>query len=115
MSRAIVLILTVVFLSSCTVTRPEESEEFRATLPDEAIAAKTETPVGEEGYDDPDDILSILALSGGGAYGAYGVGVMTGWTETGLRPEFDIVTGVSTGALISVFAFLGSEYDSMLE
>ncbi len=115
MRRTIVLLLTVVFLSSCSITRPETSEQIRDFLPDEAIAAKTATPVGEEGYDDPDDVLSILALSGGGAYGAYGVGVMSGWTETGLRPEFDIVTGVSTGALISVFAFLGEEYDSMLE
>ena len=115
MTRFFVLLLAVVFLSSCAAVRPEESELIRGTLPDEAIAAKTATPVGEEGYDDPDDVLSILALSGGGAYGAYGVGVMTGWTETGLRPEFDVVTGVSTGALISVFAFLGEEYDSLLE
>ena len=69
MRRTIVLLLTVVFLSSCSITRPETSEQIRDFLPDEAIAAKTATPVGEEGYDDPDDVLSILALSGGGAYG----------------------------------------------
>ena len=115
MRRVIGLLLTMVVLSSCAEMRPKVSEQIRDSLPDEAIAAKTAIPVGEQGYDDPDDILSILALSGGGAYGAYGVGVMTGWTETGLRPEFDIVTGVSTGALISVFAFLGEEYDAMLQ
>jgi hypothetical protein len=54
----------------------------------------------------------VLALSGGGLYGAYSVGVLDGWTRTGTRPEFDVVTGVSTGALIAPFAFLGPEYDA---
>jgi hypothetical protein len=53
----------------------------------------------------------VLALSGGGMYGAYSVGVLSGWTATGNRPEFDVVTGVSTGALIATYAFLGTEYD----
>jgi hypothetical protein len=52
-----------------------------------------------------------LALSGGGMYGAYSVGVLSGWTAAGDRPQFDVVTGVSTGALIATYAFLGSEYD----
>jgi predicted acylesterase/phospholipase RssA len=55
----------------------------------------------------------ILALSGGGMYGAYVVGVLNGWTASGIRPTFDIVTGVSTGALIAPFAFLGPEYDEV--
>ena len=59
--------------------------------------------------------LEILALSGGGADGAFGAGVLRGWTESGNRPHFDIVTGVSTGALMSVFAFLGPRYDDLLE
>jgi hypothetical protein len=50
---------------------------------------------------------AYLALSGGGADGAYGAGVLNGWTASGTRPEFTIVSGVSTGALISPFAFLG--------
>lgn len=58
--------------------------------------------------------LNVLALSGGGADGAFGAGVLVGWTETGARPSFDIVTGVSTGALQSTFAFLGSSYDAAL-
>lgn len=58
--------------------------------------------------------LNILALSGGGPDGAYGAGVLNGWTATGKRPEFDIVTGISTGAIIAPFAFLGSEYDGAL-
>ncbi|MFN6981466.1 MAG: patatin-like phospholipase family protein [Brevundimonas sp.] len=58
--------------------------------------------------------FSILALSGGGANGAYGAGLLVGWTERGDRPVFDIVTGVSTGALAAPFAFAGSEWDPQL-
>jgi predicted acylesterase/phospholipase RssA len=54
----------------------------------------------------------VLALSSGGLYGAYTAGVLDGWTRTGTRPEFDVVTGSSTGALIAPFAFLGSAYDA---
>jgi predicted acylesterase/phospholipase RssA len=57
---------------------------------------------------------SVLCLSGGGAYGAYTVGVLYGWSCRGDRPCFDVVTGVSTGALIAPFAFLGSSYDPLL-
>jgi hypothetical protein len=57
----------------------------------------------------------VLALSGGGANGAYGAGVIVGWTQRGDRPTFDIVTGVSTGALAAPFAFLGSDWDDELE
>lgn len=57
---------------------------------------------------------SILALSGGGANGAYGAGLVVGWTQRGDRPEFDIVTGVSTGALAAPYAFLGPDWDDEL-
>lgn len=56
----------------------------------------------------------MLALSGGGDGGAYGAGFLNGWTQSGKRPEFAIVTGVSTGALLAPFAFLGSRYDDRL-
>lgn len=59
--------------------------------------------------------LNILALSGGGQHGAFGAGVLNGWSETGMRPDFDIVTGISTGALIAPFAFLGPEFDDRIE
>ena len=59
--------------------------------------------------------LSYLLLSGGGQHGAFGAGVLRGWTESGTRPKFDAVSGVSTGALIAPFAFLGSDYDDLLE
>ena len=55
-----------------------------------------------------------LALSGGGGSGAFGAGVLNGWSESGARPEFTIVSGVSTGALIAPFAFLGPAYDDRL-
>lgn len=55
-----------------------------------------------------------LAISGGGQNGAFGAGVLCGWTASGNRPEFTIVTGISTGALIAPFAFLGSDYDGNL-
>lgn len=57
---------------------------------------------------------SVLVLSGGGAFGAYSAGILCGWSEAGTRPRFDTVTGVSTGALVAVFAFLGPEYDDEL-
>ena len=57
----------------------------------------------------------FLAVSGGGDNGAFGAGLMNGWSETGTRPEFKIVTGVSTGALIAPFAFLGPAYDPALK
>ncbi len=57
---------------------------------------------------------NYLAISGGGPDGAYGAGLLNGWTAAGTRPEFTIVTGISTGALIAPFAFLGSKYDHVL-
>ncbi|MGY2049013.1 patatin-like phospholipase family protein [Methylobacterium sp. JK268] len=58
--------------------------------------------------------FTYLALSGGGGDGAYGAGVLNGWTESGTRPVFSLVSGVSTGALIAPFAFLGPAYDPTL-
>ncbi|MCJ2048825.1 patatin-like phospholipase family protein [Methylobacterium sp. J-070] len=58
--------------------------------------------------------FTYLALSGGGGDGAYGAGVLNGWTASGRRPEFTLVSGVSTGALIAPFAFLGPAYDPYL-
>jgi hypothetical protein len=59
--------------------------------------------------------LELLAVSGGGDKGAFGAGLLNGWTASGTRPTFKLVTGVSTGALIAPFAFLGPEYDKVLE
>jgi hypothetical protein len=56
----------------------------------------------------------LLAVSGGGEDGAFGAGLLCGWSEAGTRPEFNLVTGVSTGALTAPFAFLGPRYDAAL-
>ena len=57
---------------------------------------------------------NYLSISGGGANGAYTAGVMVAWTELETRPQFTIVTGISTGALIAPFVFLGSDYDYLI-
>ena len=67
---------------------------------------RTGRPIGPADY---------LAVSGGGADGAFGAGILTGWTTLGTRPEFRVVTGVSTGALTAPFAFLGPAWDRELE
>lgn len=60
-------------------------------------------------------LVNFLALSGGGPDGAFGAGLLIGLTRKGTRPVFDVVTGVSAGAIIAPFAFLGSHYDRQLE
>jgi predicted acylesterase/phospholipase RssA len=57
----------------------------------------------------------FLVISGGGDNGAFGAGLLAGWTAHGDRPQFNLVTGISTGALTAPFAYLGSEYDSTLK
>jgi len=68
-------------------------------------------PVGPDG----NKVYPVLCISGGGSNGAYGAGFLKGWSKEGSRPAFKIVTGVSTGAIIAPFAFLGKEYDAVLE
>jgi hypothetical protein len=62
----------------------------------------------------PGQTRHFLALSGGGDDGAFGAGLLVGWSAHGNRPQFDMVTGVSTGALSAPFAFLGRDYDQNL-
>lgn len=57
---------------------------------------------------------TMLAISGGGSGGAFAVGILSAWSELGTRPNFAVMTGVSTGALIAPLAFLGPEYDEQL-
>ncbi len=59
--------------------------------------------------------LDLLGISGGGENGAFGAGLLNGWTERGGRPAFFLVTGISTGALSAPFAFLGSDWDAKLK
>ena len=58
--------------------------------------------------------VQLLAVSGGGENGAFGAGLLCGWSEQGTRPVFELVTGISTGALTAPFAYLGSTYDPQL-
>ncbi len=113
------LFAAVLLLFACAQpdVRPLEDPDLRATTPQDSVELyDTRERPSESTVADvkPGERLEILALSGGGADGAFGAGVLKGWTESGRRPRFDIVTGVSTGALTSVFAFLGPKYDETL-
>ncbi|MEM9333015.1 MAG: patatin-like phospholipase family protein [Pseudomonadota bacterium] len=108
------LILLVAFVAACA-SRPEESQEIRTLIPQEAVdfsvGANPDVELPNAGKDNNH---TVLALSAGGADGAFGAGVMAGWTASGTRPEFDVVTGVSTGSLLAVLAFLGPKYDELI-
>jgi len=86
---------------------PLDSEIF-ATFPQRLQATEPPQPPPAG------PVKNALVLSGGGMYGAYAVGVLTGWSACGGRPTFDVVSGISTGALIATYAFLGAEYDQRL-
>jgi predicted acylesterase/phospholipase RssA len=75
---------------------------------------KEQAWLASQGHVGPMPPMSMLAISGGGDNGAFGAGLLNGWTAAGTRPEFKAVTGVSTGALIAPFAFLGPKYDPVL-
>lgn len=86
----------------------------RFSIEDETAAQRLTAQLGEGVPKGPDGRFDLIALSGGGANGAYTAGLMNGWTERGDRPDFEVVTGVSTGALAAPFVFLGPEYDDRL-
>ena len=85
-------------------------EEARASVVREQqwLASQGQSSSGEL------STANFLAISGGGDNGAYGAGFLNGWTASGTRPQFKGVTGISTGALIAPFAFLGPKYDHVL-
>jgi predicted acylesterase/phospholipase RssA len=85
-------------------------------LSEEALAAysREQARRAQSGQIWPLPPQAFLALSGGGDNGAFGAGLLAGWTAAGTRPEFRLVTGISTGALIAPFAFLGPDYDATL-
>jgi hypothetical protein len=88
------------------------SEDFQADFVQSVRDERHgEFPTNENGI----PIYEGLALSGGGSDGAFGAGFLYGWSQTGLRPEFKLVTGISTGALIAPFAYLGSDFDEELK
>ena len=71
--------------------------------------------LAKQGHKGPLPPSVFLAISGGGDNGAYTAGLLNGWSAAGTRPEFKLVTGISTGALIAPFAFLGRKYDATLK
>ncbi len=75
----------------------------------------TETPDNYETLADGWRRYNYLAISGGGSDGAFGAGILNGWSAKGNRPAFKVVTGVSTGALIAPLAFLGSAHDPQIK
>ena len=89
-----------------------DPDSVRAMLHD---AFMTETPDCYDVQSDGSRVYNYLAVSGGGSDGAFGAGLLNGWTRAGDRPSFKVVTGVSTGALIAPFAFLGPKYDETLK
>lgn len=101
------LAAVAVLATGCVASRHYPAPE----LPDRAYTVPAGTPAPAP----PRPARTALVLSGGGAYGAFTAGVLKGWSKAGTRPEFDVVTGVSTGALIAPLAFLGPEYDGELE
>jgi predicted patatin/cPLA2 family phospholipase len=128
-SVALVLLALSLLVSSCASTERvtfDQKEADAAVLPDIAgVRFLADAPAGDLSVmlraisagtaAREEKGITHLALSGGGGDGAYGAGILNGWTESGSRPEFTIVSGVSTGALIAPFAFLGPSYDATLK
>ncbi|WP_024507539.1 patatin-like phospholipase family protein [Bradyrhizobium sp. ARR65] len=114
---ASVLALTLMGCASLPRTPYTASEAAASHVLDiDGLRRYTDEPVSKfiPDKENPAVTETYLALSGGGADGAYGAGVLAGWTAAGTRPTFTIVSGVSTGALIAPFAFLGPQYDDTL-
>ena len=88
-------------------------DEFSPVFQKDAIEARDQE--NKNGLFEKKGIVNILAISGGGGNGAFGAGLLCGWTTAGTRPSFKLVTGVSTGALTAPFAFLGPAYDEKLK
>lgn len=115
MRRIGLLLAAFLVLSGCASTNSRSIPEGF----DFATAAPYGIPGVARFGADGDDIAArargpIIAFSGGGELGAFGAGIVTGWTERGDRPEFSIVTGVSTGSIVALFTFLGPDYDATL-
>jgi hypothetical protein len=88
------------------------SKEFQADI---VQSGRDEPEMAFPGDEKGMPIRDALALSGGGSNGAFGAGFLNGWSAKGTRPDFKVVTGISTGALIAPFAFLGSDFDEQLK
>ncbi|KAB2849978.1 MAG: hypothetical protein F9K44_06320 [Hyphomicrobiaceae bacterium] len=110
-ARAIAL-GAALLVSACGMRPDEAAPQILTLQPSESIPLSGPSPLVKPGP--AKDVLNILALSGGGADGAFGAGVLNGWSQSGKRPKFDVVTGVSAGAFMAALAFLGPKYDKTL-
>ena len=103
--------------------QPEQPSRPDFTAEDQAAAIIPGVPDARFWADSEKDFLAALpttpgpwlALSTGGGDGAFGAGLLNGWSETGKRPEFSVVTGVSTGSLMAPYAFIGPSQDAGLK
>jgi hypothetical protein len=103
--------------------QPEQPTRPDFTADDQAAAIIPGIPSARFWSDSERDFLAVLpvtpgpwlCLSTGGGDGAFGAGLLNGWSESGKRPEFSVVTGVSTGALMAPYAFIGSSQDAGLK
>ncbi|MHC4562769.1 MAG: patatin-like phospholipase family protein [Planctomycetota bacterium] len=93
------------------LVQPELTSDLQQSIADSILSESA-----EEFDPDGDGVRTydLLALSGGGSKGAFGAGFLSGWSTTGQRPRFKVVTGVSAGALQATAAFLGPTYDHLL-
>jgi Patatin-like phospholipase len=121
-------VLGVVALGGCTLPRRDAPPTlYNAATPVDfpadvrflsadraSVEAKSKDALQRLRISSKDGVVRALVLSGGGAGGAFGAGALVGLSRRQERPQYDVVTGVSTGALIAPFAFLGSEWDSQL-
>lgn len=92
------------------VASPIGFDHVRYKEDDPALADMLRGTLKPDGQGD----VYTLAISGGGANGAYAAGLLYGWGKSGQRPPFQLVTGVSSGALAAPFAFAGPEWDERL-
>ena len=120
--RRVLLAGSAACLSACTIASETSDAPTSPDLDGDPLAALRLPPkadLSRWAMHVPAPLLGhqpqVLALSGGGEDGTFGAGALAGWSATGLRPEFDIVTVVSTGALIASFAFHGSDHDAALD
>jgi predicted acylesterase/phospholipase RssA len=87
------------------------AQDIHAIMMADAPKAGTSASLSVESHQ---QVSNLLAISGGAEDGAFGAGLLVGWSDAGTRPKFDLVTGVSSGALIAPFVFLGREHDNQL-
>ncbi len=112
MARPRLILFALLALAGCRAPARRVPGVVRSQLADAATAEVDPAPPPPPDTGRP--AKSILALSGGGSYGAFSAGVLTGWSRANTRPKFDVVTGISTGALLAPLAFLGPDYDPLM-